>query len=223
MMPVMSRIASLLLMAGLIGCAPVHVPGALHAPLVHTRGQAEIAGSVGTQGLQANGAYAVAEGVALRGQLQTTGASYVGGSFGVGIIGLPVPRLRLSASADLGLAAVDVSSEVKSTHSTVTWHYSGTLLRPQLQFDLAYLTESGVAFGAAVRLPYIVFLHNQESDTAGQTARWLLAEPFLFVRFGQERVYLDVQAGLALPVTEGVGEIGVSLPIIMAISVGSKI
>lgn len=219
----MPRYTPLVVLACLVGCAPVHVPGALHLPLVHQRGEAEIGGSIGTQGIQANAAYAVGDGVALRGQLQTTGTSYAGGSLGVSVIGLPLPQLRLSANADLGLAAVDVTSELKSSRSTTTWHYSGTLLRPQLQFDVAYLAQAGVAFGAAVRLPYIVFLHDRGSDTPDEVARWLLAEPFLFVRFGQERLYLDVQAGLTVPMTEGEGEIGVSLPIIMAISVGTKL
>lgn len=219
----MPRYTPLVVLACLVGCAPVHVPGALHLPLVHQRGEAEIGGSIGTQGIQANAAYAVGDGVALRGQLQTTGTSYAGGGLGVSVIGLPLPQLRLSANADLGLAAVDVTSELKSARSTTTWHYSGTLLRPQLQFDVAYLAQVGVAFGAAVRLPYVVFMHDQQSDTAGDTARWLLAEPFLFVRFGQEELFLDVQAGLSLPIVEGQGEIGVTLPIIMAISAGMKI
>lgn len=226
----MSRLSlAVLCIVSAVACAPVYIPASANIPLLQKARDIHIAGNGGTQGAQLNGAFAITDHIAARGTLQLNATSegdyYRSGTLGVGYFWAGMPAelaegefpsgFRASVNLDTGGALARGSSTLTINDTPSTVHYSGRLLRTTLQADLGWEWRY-FAIGVAARASHINFLHDAQSQNAGEVANFILAEPVLFLRAGRQPIQLEAQLGILYPLW-GEGVIGVPPPILLSV------
>lgn len=227
----MAKLLLILPAVALAACAPIYVPASVHVPLLHEAGDVHLSGNLGTHGVQAQGSVAITDAIAARGAVQEFGyaggsdglsAAFVSGGGGVSFFyggeksedGTFRSGVRASGSIELHGGRSAGVGHVRVTIPSTVSRYSGAFLRPVLQADVAYAWPY-LAVGAAARFSLFQYWYDAQSDFSGAEMQLGTVEPVLFVRFGAESVKLDLQAGLAGPVSAR-GEATVPFPLLIS-------
>lgn len=204
----------------LAACGPVYIPSAVHMPMLERKGDVHLSGQLGSQGGQANGAYAVSDHLMLRATAQNsqTGDNYYRmGAVGMGFFSNLSSTdtgsgLRFAAATDLGGGISRGVFEFESTRRVL----QGTFFRAAAQLDMGYELKA-VSFGIATRAVYLHYQHDDESEAQESTADMLFGEPVAVFRVGTSVIKADVQAGAFFPIAEPKGDIGLPFPFIFSV------
>lgn len=215
---------------GLVGCAPMYVPSAVHVPLLREAGDVHVSVHGGTNGVQLNSAVALTDGIGLRASAQ--GFAYdnqgsgvngrylsIGGGptffYGGGAEEAMESGLRASASVELHGGSSAGVGQIRVTLPEQTLNrYSGWVLRPTLQADVGYEWEY-FAIGLAGRFSLFYYSYDASSDFPSQTAMLTSVEPVAFARLGTGAFKFELQAGVMVPLTAE-GEMGFPLPMMIS-------
>lgn len=205
----------------LMACAPLYRPGLATTPMFEDAGDLQAYGGASAGGMQGGVAWAPAEHVGVRGNLQTAGPAYTRLSAGVGgwmagpfDPGLPKDTgIRLGLWADGGVGAASGSFAVTIGETTSVSSFSGNFFDVGAQALVAFEAPR-VASGLSLRGAFYQVTHDEGSDATGH-GRIAFVEPMLFARAGGEHLKGELQLGGWLPVwiPENTATIGVPLPI----------
>jgi hypothetical protein len=198
----MLRRALLAFAASLVGgaCVPVYIAPVANVPLLSGRGEFQVAAYSGTNGLDLQGAVAVAEHVGIVADISNNRRTdsndfHTYGELGAGYFGRigQLGRVELYGGAGAGESAAE------TTWLGETIRAQGMYYRGFGQANIG-LTTDIVDVGFCARVAYVGYTFDQRSGDGPTSASELFIEPVGFFRVGYRWVKLGVQAGLTIPV-----------------------
>lgn len=207
----MKRLVPLLLAAA-TGCAPLYYPSPVNVSMLEQAGDVHGMASAGYGGFQGDLAYGVTDRVAVQGQAQVVPRTGEGSgrpyysqlSLGVGPYWAP-PGIgsggwRGGLTLQGGVSWANTASR------------EGNGLRTAVQLDGGYEGRYA-ALGLAVRPVSYRFTYDDSPD---QRLKHAFAEAAVLGRAGGERIKVEAQLGMSLPVVDE-GDIGVPLPFMFSL------
>jgi hypothetical protein len=178
------------------GCVPVYMSPAANAPLLSRPGEFQVGGYLGTQGLDLQGAVAVADHTGIIADLSNTRSENqhdyrTYGELGVGYYDRlsRSGRVELFAGAGLGESGGDIGDETGR----------GSFYRGFGQLDIGR-TGALVDVGLSARLAYVGYSYDFRSDAGPYQTSDIFFEPALFWRVGYKWIKVGMQVGLTVPV-----------------------
>lgn len=203
--------AAVIVLGVALGCAPVYNPAAPNFAMLDKRGDLNVEGGLGVEGLHVSTAYAVTDHAEVRGLVQVSRIDdnrYDHVSAGVGAFHASPEGVRVSLDYDVGpTRALGVYDGTR---------LSGVGLKQSVSIGVG-MEQPNFAIGIVSRPGLYTFWHDSGSSRQGTS--WMsFDETSLVLRGGSERYKVEAQAGVWIPfqVSPGV-ELGVPFPFVFGL------
>jgi len=203
--------AAIVVLGFALACAPVYNPAAANFAMLDKRGDLNVEGGLGVEGLQLSTAYAATDHLEVRGLAQVSRIDdnrYDHLAVGVGGYFASPEGLRISVDYDIGpTRALGVYESTR---------LSGMGLKQSVSLGIG-MEQPNFAIGVVSRPGLYTFWHDAQSSREGTS--WMsFDETSLVLRVGSPRYKFEAQAGVWIPfeVSPDV-DIGVPFPFVFGL------